>query len=238
MPPKLKPGNFTTNAAALKQRAQDAAETADRWFVSLAYGIEDVGTWAKGEAHIVADSFKAALDTTLDVTKKIVGPAAFGKAAEDREPEPHEPTAGATVSPLASEAEFSRDNDGRLHEARTAQNPGNLDLLWATDDLSDDSRSCVDERSCVDQSDSQDGSRGGYLPGVLPLVQALERIIGEHAYSGHRSLEKDSRFWRLVQLLYLFRPPHAEGDGVGDSSTGAQDLSLEPAMETQAATRR
>jgi hypothetical protein len=38
-------------------------------------------------------------------------------------------------------------------------------------------------------------------PGVVPLWRALGRVVAQHAESGYRSLQTDSRFWALVRLI-------------------------------------
>jgi hypothetical protein len=46
----------------------------------------------------------------------------------------------------------------------------------------------------------------GHPSGLLPVLQALERIVREHARTRQASLAKDPRFWSLIELLNLLRP--------------------------------
>jgi hypothetical protein len=40
--------------------------------------------------------------------------------------------------------------------------------------------------------------------GVLPLWRALGRVVSQHAHSGYRSLQTDTRFWALLNLIQSF----------------------------------
>ncbi len=54
--------------------------------------------------------------------------------------------------------------------------------------------------------------------GVLPLVQALGRVVADHQDGGYASLVKDERLWTLLDLLYVLsqRTPPA-GDAVNQA---------------------
>lgn len=57
--------------ARLVSKAGDVARTGDRWFVSMAQDVAEVGRWARREVDVIGDSMAAALDTTVGVAKKI-----------------------------------------------------------------------------------------------------------------------------------------------------------------------
>jgi hypothetical protein len=46
--------------------------------------------------------------------------------------------------------------------------------------------------------------------GILPVLEALERILHEDSPRDGRALEKDSRFWKVIELLHVLRPPQSE----------------------------
>jgi hypothetical protein len=60
-----------------KSKVRDIAEASDRWFVSIARGLDNAAGFAarkaRVEAEIVADSAQKAADTTLQVGMKLVG---------------------------------------------------------------------------------------------------------------------------------------------------------------------
>jgi hypothetical protein len=66
----------------------------------------------------------------------------------------------------------------------------------------------------------------GNAPGVLPLVQALGRVVAEHQGGSYATLAADERLWTLVDLLQvLAQRPRSDA---GDPSEASKEL---PARE-------
>jgi hypothetical protein len=57
--------------ARLVTGAQEVAQTGDRWFVSVVEDAVGAGRWARREADVIGGSMTAALETTIDVAKKL-----------------------------------------------------------------------------------------------------------------------------------------------------------------------
>lgn len=53
-----------------------------------------------------------------------------------------------------------------------------------------------------------DGMHGA---GVLPLLQALARVVAEHADDEYRALDEDERLWTLIELLQALGAPGQRG---------------------------
>lgn len=73
----------------LLRHAQQVADTGDRWFVSLAQGLGQIGTWARREKDVVAESAVAAAATTARVVKPLawrLRPGTRPAPAADEEP--------------------------------------------------------------------------------------------------------------------------------------------------------
>jgi hypothetical protein len=192
--------NIQNAAAKLAEQARNAAETGDRWFVSLATDLEGLGAWAKDEAYVVAESFNAALYTTLEVTKKITKP---------KRGSPNK-SAGPEVS-TAVEVDQALIPNSFLSESPSPSKPNQLDLLPA-------SRGAAAVSSSVDE-DAEGDNSPSHAPGVLPILQALERVVGEHTKFRTKNLDKDSRFWGLIQLLHLLNPPEQQSDAQAEQES-------------------
>jgi hypothetical protein len=185
----------------LAEHAMDAVEAGDRWLVGFASDLGSVGFWTKRQASIVADSFVAALDTTARITRNVT-----------RRNRPRDEELGVAAFETSPEADRSVIPDSPLSESPTPPEWNKLDLLTATDDAPSGSSSPADEAN-------SDSVRAEYSPGVLPILQALERVVNEHSESDRRSLDRDSRFWKLIQLLHLLNPPRRAPQTAASEST-------------------
>ena len=76
------------------------------------------------------------------------------------------------------------------------QSASNLDLLPAT-------QRPGTTTLLADEPEST--ARARYSPGVLPVLEALERVVVEHAKSKTGSLDTDLRFWKLIELLQALK---------------------------------
>jgi hypothetical protein len=71
--------------------------------------------------------------------------------------------------------------------------------------------------SCARDDPSNDPEPGpGHSAGVEPLLTALGRIVVEHRDAGYATLDRDDRFWTLLQLLQTLGRP-------GDDCSPAPD---------------
>lgn len=54
--------------------------------------------------------------------------------------------------------------------------------------------------------------------GVQPVLRALGQIVSEHANNDYRSLNRDRRFWALIELIESLRPSEVTGAGSESSN--------------------
>jgi hypothetical protein len=187
------PSSPSTIPDRLLRRARDAADASDRWFVTLASEIHEVGVWARGEAQVLGESVGDAIHRTLAAAR------AVRRVGAD------------------AEGEEARSSSEELSVIRTSSliggsmNGSDLDLLAAThgDPL-------------VAPAEDDTESTNGYAPGVLPVLQALERVIREHAGDAKDTLEKDTRFWKLIELLQLLRAPRHEAASQSEAGSAGE----------------
>lgn len=186
-------------AERLVRRAWDAAEASDRWLVSLA---SEIGNVARTDVRAMSEMLcqgldktieatKLGLDKTIQATKRII-PSRRVNVAEPATASDGEVASSGGVPPV--ERGFSSTDAPSPNENRATAEK--LDLLPATAELPNTSKSRRAARS---------PSSASYPAGVLPVVDALERVVGEHARSGGRSLDGDARFWKLIELLELLK---------------------------------
>jgi len=176
----------------LARHARGAAQASDRLLDILGQDIGEVGSWALGQAQAVSGSLSAALSKTIEVTRRLRDQPS---AASSIEMVPEEEASSIAGSPL---------------EALNLQSSGNLDLLSAT------------QRHAATSVDDEPESTPhvSHSPGVLPILEALERVVVEHAKSKTSSLDRDFRFWKLIELLQaLTRAPTTPRS---DCNAGAQ----------------
>jgi hypothetical protein len=189
MPSQPKPSKL--RSTKLANCVRQLADASDRWFVGIAHNLQDIGAQAQTGASDMAASVNLAYNATLGLTQKIA------RSSEDPPPD------GAV--PLAA---CRADTTGDEPLEAPLENPERVAVLLATSRARDPDT--LGEASASPEA--------GHFPGVLPILQALERVMGEHTKKSERSLERDSRFWRLIQLLHLLQPPQSGADGSnGDS---------------------
>jgi hypothetical protein len=175
--PQNKPPNRATR---LVQHAKQAAQASDRVFGVLAEDIGEVTAWARGQARFVRESLSAALTKTVSQT-------GMHRVSADAADVPRPPSEASGVEDVAAVASSPL---GALDLRSTS----NLDLLSAT--YHDGTTSFEDESPLPPAS---------YSPGVLPVLEALERVVSEHAKSNPSSLDRDFRFWKLIELLQALK---------------------------------
>jgi hypothetical protein len=122
----------------LLRHAQSVADTGDRWFVSLAQGLGQIGAWARREKDVVAESAVAAAATTAEVIGPLAGrlrPGTRGGPVADEQPAvPVDPTMWevpvVSVKPSAP-AEAAMSEEPETPEGPVLQNnpPGVLPVL-------------------------------------------------------------------------------------------------------------
>jgi hypothetical protein len=68
-----------------------------------------------------------------------------------------------------------------------------------------------------------------HAPGVLPLVQALGRVVADHRDASYTSLAADERLWTLVELLQvLSQRPRSDPSACGPSEGPQAPPTREP----------
>jgi hypothetical protein len=191
--------NKASAITRLAVHARDAADASDRWFVGLASEIGDVGAWAHSEAHGVAQSLSAAVTSAI-AARKDTAPT---KPTET-------PSREVATCRVTSEPEDSQIATSTLVGPADSSS-SNLALLSASADL-------THSRRASDEDDAAE-ARATHSPGVLPVLDALERVVGEHVGSPRRSLDRDARFWKLIELLQLLKRPEQQRDPELDDSS-------------------
>jgi len=76
-----------------------------------------------------------------------------------------------------------------------------LDLLSAP--------ACTPDASPDEETSSH--APDGSAAGVLPVLRALGQIVSEHEKSDYRSLDRDRRFWALIDLIATLRQSDVTG---------------------------
>lgn len=119
----------------LIKQARQIADLGDRWFLGVARGLGRIGVWARSEADVAAESARAALATTVDVTRRLTlrerPPAPDDAAREEPVPNPAR-TSGPQIDVLdANPVESPRKRRHRgggvsVSAPRGASNPPGL----------------------------------------------------------------------------------------------------------------
>jgi ubiquitin len=166
-----------SRATRLARHAKQAARASDRVLGILAEDIGEVTTWARGQARSVRESLSA-LGKTVEqtVTRRVSADAAEAPRPSSQASDVHDEVLPAS-SPLC---------------ALDLRSASNLDLLSAAHH---DGKTSLDDEAAPPN----------YSPGVLPVLEALERVVSEHAKSNPSSLERDFRFWKLIELLQALK---------------------------------
>jgi hypothetical protein len=178
----------------LIKQARQIASLGDRWFLLVAHGLERLGDWAQGEADVAADSARAALATTVDITKRL--------ASRDR-------TSGPGRTSTRTGGSEHTDSATSASRRTYARSPDpKIDLLEATPARASHGRR--GRSSVVSVGPNGDPSSP---PGLVPLLRALGRVVASHDREGYATLESDERFWTLVYVLQSLRksPPADPG---------------------------
>jgi hypothetical protein len=185
-PRRRKPAAPTSQA--LLQQAWQIADDGDVWFVSVAQGLSQIGTWARHEADAAVGSLATGLTVTLDATKKLTGRAFQLTATCPQQ-------GGSATSASGAGQARHRPGAGRALCLVSATLEGSAELA---------SGAPAGLESC------NQGEWKGDGPGVLPLVQAMGQVVADHADAGYTTLADDERMWTLLGLLQeLSRPPEA-----------------------------
>jgi hypothetical protein len=95
-----------------------------------------------------------------------------------------------------------------------------LDLLWA-DQIADGEATSEPASKVVDAG----------LTGLVPLLQALGRIVEQHAEQLYVSLAGDDRFWMLVDALHSLTTAQSPGEAEREPQRGqfAEDRDMKGA---------
>jgi hypothetical protein len=135
----------------LIKQAQQIADLGDRWFLGVARRLERIGVWARSEADVAADSARAALATTVVITRRL------------------------TRQQARAESETNSASDSRTSERRRRISEPNIDVLDANPVKSPRKRR---ERNAVSVAAKAERFNP---PGLVPLLRALGRVVAVHA---------------------------------------------------------
>lgn len=172
------------------RRAREFADASDRLFVSVAQGIGRIGGWAYREAGDVAESAVASVAQPTEPRRRrvITRPPPARRGASEPAPGPKRVAARPSQPPS--------EDVGR-----------GADLLSATapEPPDEDTNELQSEREPMWPSAEQSA-------GVVPLVRALGNVVGEYSAIGYRELDRDERFWKLLNLIWLLTDSWAVDD--------------------------
>lgn len=127
-----------------------------------------------------------------------------------------EPALTATSPPRFERSEACSASSARRPGARFNVVPATRAESWSP--LASGSR--LRDRVADSESDREAGTpaEGTHAPGVLPLLQALGRVVAEHAGNEYRQLDEDERLWTLIRLLQALGAPGEEQRSADDEA--------------------
>lgn len=157
--------------------AHDAAELADRWFLTATHGLRRASRWARRELGVLGDSAKAAWHTTARVGNRMVARPGNDPAA-------------------APADEASTDGPAPAHTG-----PG-----WTGIDIASATPTEEAVRRSPEAGRAPGGAGEASTPSLLLLLRLLGQLVSEHGVVGYELLAEDRRFWRLVSLLQEHNP--------------------------------
>ncbi len=125
----------------------------------------------------------------------------LGQPATASEDEPSTPRAGSSTRRNRSSGPDRRPSSS----TRAKSGPCHFGLMSATPAASCESGAPDHLPASAESAD--------HAAGVLPLVQALARVVADHEAGGYAGLANDERLWTLLDLLYVLaeRPPPGPG---------------------------
>lgn len=167
--------------------AADIATLGDRWFLSLASGFGMLGGRTRRAAGAASESRLRGPER-----ESVRGPESESVRRPESESVDSEPGSGAQGQRFDVVSANHADAWSPLASGPRVRDDG------------EDSEECRGERP-------PDGAT--HRPGVLPLLQALARVVAEHSGDDYAGLADDERFWTLIRLLQALGVP---GDGAGD----------------------
>lgn len=181
---RLKAIQYKSASGKLAQCVHHLADAGDRFVLDIAHNLQDIGTRAQAEASGMLESVGMAYDATRGLTHQLLSAT--------------EPTRGAPIErdpPLGSEPTPVTDSVSEDPDDALPFESSGVSVLRAECGQYDPNAPAVEE---------------AHSAGILPVLQALERILHDDAPPRGRSLERDSRFWKVIELLHVLRPPQLE----------------------------